>query len=153
MSRNQKRVSWFVLLLFILGAPSAAVFLLVAKERPSVKETSKKPREPFVASLPPAKDSKQRVEGEVVSLTPHGFEPKEITRPHKQFALIVENRSGLASVDFRLDREQGNNVRQAHATREQSKWSDVLDLPPGQYVLSEAAHPAWVCRITVASGN
>jgi hypothetical protein len=35
--------------------------------------------------------------------------------------------------------------------REQPNWSDVIDLQPGRYVLSDGDHPDWVCHITITA--
>ena len=91
------------------------------------------------------------IESELITITPHGFEPREITRPQGRFLLMVDNRSGLDGIALRLDHESGNRLREARERREELDWSDELDLKPGHYVLSEANHPGWVCKITVTS--
>ena len=92
---------------------------------------------------------KERVEGEIVTIQPQGFDPAEIARPRGKFALVVDNRSGLDEVTLRLDRENGPRQREAHVPHEGWNWSEVLELEPGRYVLTEANHPNWVCRIII----
>jgi len=89
------------------------------------------------------------MEAELITVTPNGFEPLEINRPKGSFLLMVQNRSGLPAVAIQLNREAGPNLRALQLPREQPNWDDVIDLEPGRYVLSEADHPSWSCRITI----
>jgi hypothetical protein len=85
----------------------------------------------------------------VITIRPSGFEPSEITRPAGRFILVVNNRSWLEETDLRLEREGGNRVREVRSRRNKPDWREVVDLPPGQYVLREANNPGWACRITI----
>jgi hypothetical protein len=80
-----------------------------------------------------------------------GFEPKEINRPKGQFLLVVHNRSGVEEVNLRLDHEAGNRLHEVRVGRDRLDWRAPLDLHPGQYVLTEAGHPGWICRINVTA--
>lgn len=104
------------------------------------------------SSPPPKVNPNQRpvrIEGEIITISRGGFEPTEITRPKGRFAVFVENRSGLEGVTLRLDRIAGNRLRDVNVPRDKLDWDDVLDLTPGQYVITEAGHPDWVCTITI----
>jgi hypothetical protein len=92
-----------------------------------------------------------RVQGYRVAFHSYGFEPVEITRPKGPFALVVENRTELEEPVFRLNRGTGNSVREARVNRKQRKWTDVFDLSPGEYVLTEVNHPNLTCTITVTA--
>jgi len=85
----------------------------------------------------------------LITITPGGFNATQITSPPIPFFLLIENRSGLSEVSLRLDRLAGSRLRQVSVGREQPDWSDLLDLTPGEYVLSEANHSDWNCRITI----
>jgi len=85
----------------------------------------------------------------LITITPGGFNTTQITSPAIPFFLLIENRSGLSEVSLRLDRVAGNRLRQVSVGREQPDWSDLLDLTPGEYVLREANHSDWNCRITI----
>jgi len=87
---------------------------------------------------------------ELVTITPRGFEPAAITRPKGRFLLPVDNRSGLDEVTLRIDRVAGDRLHEARVPRKELDWSEVVDLTPGQYLLTEASHPQWVCRFTIA---
>ena len=63
--------------------------------------------------------------------------------------LFVDNRSGLEEVTLRVDRVAGPRLHEVRVPREMLDWNEEINLTPGQYVLTEASHPDWVCRITV----
>jgi hypothetical protein len=89
------------------------------------------------------------IQGEVLTLTSHGFEPNTLIRPHGQFVLIVQNRSLVESIDLALDRVAGARLRDVPVPRNKYDWNDLFDLTPGQYTLTEAGHPKWSCDITI----
>jgi hypothetical protein len=88
-------------------------------------------------------------ESELITITPHGFEPQEITRPQGRFLLMVDNRSGVAATTLALTSEAGQRTREMQVPREAPNWSEVVELRPGRYVLTEANHARWSCRITI----
>jgi hypothetical protein len=110
---------------------------------------------PEVVKTAPASALTQRqrpiadFESELITITPHGFEPQEITRPQGRFLLMIDNRSGLASTSLSLTREAGPRTHEMGVPRESPNWSDIVDLPPGTFVLSELDHPRWACRIRI----
>ena len=111
--------------------------------RPETARTAIKPAQGFSAV------QTARVQTEIITIQPDGFEPSQITRPLGRVFLLVENHSGLGEVSLRLDREAGNRLRDVHVPREKLGWSDLVDLTPGKYALTEANHPDWVCDITI----
>lgn len=100
-------------------------------------------------SLAQNQPQRERVETELITVRPFGFEPAEITRKQGRFLLAVDNRSGLEEVTLRLDRVTGNRLRDVNVPRRKLDWREFMDLPPGRYVLSEAAHPEWTCTVTI----
>ena len=92
-----------------------------------------------------------QMESELITITPHGFEPREITRPKGRFLLMVDNRSGVAATSLQLTREAGARTHEMRVPREAPNWSDVVDLQPGRYLLTETDHPRWACRITITA--
>jgi hypothetical protein len=90
-------------------------------------------------------------ESELITITPHGFEPREITRPQGRFLLMIDNRSDLAATSLSLTREAGPRTHEMRVPREEPNWSDVVDLTPGRYVLTEADHSSWGCLITITA--
>lgn len=98
----------------------------------------------------------ERIEVELITVTPDGFQPKAITRASGKFIVALENRSGLKESSLRLDREAANRLISAPLIsapmangRLNLKYQ--TDLLPGSYVLTEASHPDWVCRLTIVA--
>lgn len=80
---------------------------------------------------------------------PLGFVPKEVTRPAGDYFFSVGNFSGVRELSLRLERENGAKLREVTAKRERP-WKGIVHLTPGTYLLTEANHPEWVCRITIS---
>jgi hypothetical protein len=91
----------------------------------------------------------QAVEAEVIALRPSGFEPAEITRPAGRVLMAVSDQSGLENAVLRLTKEGDRRVQEVRLSRRKRLWRKVVDLAPGDYILTEASHPEWACRITV----
>lgn len=89
------------------------------------------------------------LETELITITRHGFEPGEITRPAGRFLLMLDNHSDRAVLLLQLKREDGQVVKEARLKREDSDWNAIVDPPPGRYLLTEANHPHWSCVITI----
>ncbi len=98
-------------------------------------------------------------EHELLTLRRSGFEPAVITRPHGKFGIIISNRSEVAVLALKLTRMKGNKASDDPADKlkdvdmKEGKTHSLnqLDLPPGDYILTEAGHPEWTCRITLTS--
>ena len=88
-------------------------------------------------------------EAEIVTLQPWGFEPKEISRPPGPFFLAVDNQSGLPELDVSLESETRQKLHDVGVSKNKGRWRKKIALTPGTYLLREAGHPEWVCRITV----
>ena len=100
----------------------------------------------------PASPQSQRagdIDAELITILARGFEPAEINRPAGRFVLAIDDRSGLEEVVLRLERQDGQANDGFRTRRNQSEIRKVVDLPPGVYLLREARHPDWVCRITI----
>lgn len=151
MFRKRNEVLWLSLVLATIAILGIGLVVARTKVRGLTGNSGGRPAQHERTDQ--VSNPKERIEGELITVYPHGIEPAEITRGHRQFALILDNRSGLPEVDLRLDREQGSRVREVRVPHEQRNWSEILDLAPGQYVLSEANHPSWTCRITITPNN
>ena len=146
--KYRARLSVVVLLLagaFTAIASTIAIFKTVAAPKSAVSSSeASHARSPVSLSPPP-----DQLEAEVITILPGGFEPTEITRPKGRFLLSVENRSGLQHVEFQLSAETGIRVFQANRTWERADWNEVVNPPPGRYVLTETNHPTWQCVVTI----
>jgi len=94
--------------------------------------------------------SDTELEAEIVTATPTGFEPSEISRPPGRFLLAVDNRSGLGDLDLYLERQAGGRVNVALSRKGRLAWRQVVDLPPGHYILRAANDESWQCNITLS---
>lgn len=94
---------------------------------------------------------RERVETELITIKATGFEPAALSRPAGKFLLDVDNRSEIEEVELRLDRQDGSREKSARVRSTAPEWRGALDLRPGVYILSEANHSSWICRITITS--
>jgi uncharacterized cupredoxin-like copper-binding protein len=94
-----------------------------------------------------------KIESELITLRSFGFEPAAIKRPAGEVVFVINNRSHLQDVSMTLSRVQGNKpaerVKDAGIKKGQVNWLERFNLPPGDYVLTEASHPEWKCVITL----
>jgi hypothetical protein len=99
---------------------------------------------------PPEQGKKdQRLEVEVVNISPDGFEPQEIERKAGPFLLSVSNRSGIDSLNIKIETEQHGRFREKSLPLETPYWREVIDPPPGRYVITEANHPEWTLTFII----
>lgn len=98
-----------------------------------------------------AQSSQTPLQAELVTITPLGFEPAEITRPQGRFLFAIDNRSGLDEVDFYLERETGGRVNIPLTRRRKLAWREIIDLPPGTYLLRATNDESWRCRISITA--
>ena len=90
-----------------------------------------------------------KLEVELITLRPEGFEPLEIKRQKGSFVLLVDDRSGRENSSLQLQRLKGDRLRDLNTNRKKTEWYDVLNLPPGEYVLTDAVNPERRCQITI----
>ncbi|HEU4871385.1 MAG TPA: hypothetical protein VFT08_11080 [Pyrinomonadaceae bacterium] len=148
LSTRRLSITVVISVTLVLVVVAALAMRVRPRSGPTSKSTSTKDLDRRALALPTTPQS-DRVESELITILPNGFQPAEITRPRGRFLLAVENRSGISAVDFRLDAGLGNRVFQVNRTWERADWNEMLHLPPGRYVLTEASHPEWQCVITI----
>jgi hypothetical protein len=88
-------------------------------------------------------------EARLITFQPYGFEPSEVTLKAEPFLLAVDNRSGVHEPVFRVDRVAGDRLHEVRMAKGRLAWRQLVNLSPGDYVLTEATHPDLVCRITI----
>ena len=93
-----------------------------------------------------------KFETEIIELTPNGFLPSQITRkkPGKYY-IFVRNVTRIPTLQLRLDEDKGNRVKELPLTSDKRHWTELLELSPGNYTLTEAGHPGWACHIVIGN--
>lgn len=92
---------------------------------------------------------------EFVELGPYGFVPRQIVRqkPGKHF-VFVRTVVPIRPLVLRLLRETGSEkLKDVPIQAGKGYWNEVLDLTPGNYILTEANHPSWICKITIGNSK
>lgn len=135
------------LLVIVLLAAAVVIVSAATLMRPG--PNSKASAQASNVQLPERNRKIAQMESELITITPHGFEPQEITRPAGSFLLFIEDRSGFEQVSPQVSRLAGLRVFSLTISREQPDWSDVLNLQPGVYMVSDPDHPTWLCRVTI----
>lgn len=100
-------------------------------------------------TLSQQREKQVRLETELITLQPSGFEPNEIRRPQGAFILGVDNRAGVEAIELQFMRADGQRLNALQTPKRKVSWRDVVDLAPGQYLLSVANHPEWTCNVTI----
>ena len=165
-TRKSRTVKVFALLLVTICLTTAGAVMLKANPlawfAPSITQTaelstppstlpSAPPSTPHNTSLQQAQGQaeKEPLQAELITLRPTGFEPARMELVKGRFLLVVNNHSELPDVQLQLMRETGARMHAVRVPSDQVRWSEVVDLHPGTYVLTAVNHPDWVCRITV----
>ena len=82
-----------------------------------------------------------------IALTSSGFTPNEIQHAPGRFAIAVENTTLSGDYLLRLKAEDGTVLNEFQVQKGSSAWT--INLQTGTYVLTEADHPQWTCRIVI----
>lgn len=86
-----------------------------------------------------------------LTIRPTGFEPSEITVPAGEYFVVIHNATGLNQFAFRVERESGEQLLSVRLPFRRRYWKNTIHLRPGRFIISEADHPEWSCRITVTA--
>lgn len=97
----------------------------------------------------PMETTSPRVETELITIEPYGFEPAEIRRPQGRFRLGIDNRSGLEDIELQVETAGRSRVPILKNRNRRLSWREEVDLPPGNYLIRETNHPEWTCLITI----
>ena len=134
----------------LIGCVAWGLAVRAANRAPDPTPAVARPEMARAAAPKPQDPPAAQPEVEHVILTPFGFEPAQITRPSGEFQLTVANRSPASDIDLHLNQvSDGTLVRQQVMASQQVDWGDFFKLKPGNYVLTESAHPDWTCNITI----
>jgi len=84
-------------------------------------------------------------------LRPEGFDSKTLAIAKGSYILILLNRTGLENLALQVSRVVGNGEKPKDIIFDANKKyriDSLIDLTPGDYVVTVQEHPEWVCRIT-----
>jgi hypothetical protein len=156
ISKREHRLVWWsfatviilsTITVFVVGAYNRDLAAWpVMKPHQAALVSSQPPPASRLSTMPQSDDVPDAIS---LTLYRQGFEKGEIAITKGRFVLEVLNRTGLGSITLSLRSQNGASLRQAQVQREQPQWADMLDLPPGEYVLSVGEHAEWNCKITV----
>ena len=130
---------------YLLAALGIASVTVAVGMRARVNKTASATVEPQGSPQP----TRNRIEGEVITLRPAGFEPRHITRSEGPFHIFINNYCHLSVATLLIERENGVPVRKISLPEDKRTWSDIVDLPAGNYRLRETTHSHWFCQITL----
>ena len=108
---------------------------------------------PKAAAIAQSIQPPNMLETQRITLTPMGFEPAEVTRPAGRFLLAINDRSGQGDSRFVLRRSTGEQLREFRVaiTPRKHEWREVVNLPPGRYLLSDGDNPEHVCHLLLTN--
>jgi hypothetical protein len=147
-NRRLKFVICFVAAVLILATATTAA--LRSKKTAPIAKTFVTSSSQQTAAVEHA-SRRSEVEALPIQLKRGGFVPGEIIRPAGHYFLSVTNISGVGDVLLRLDREGGGRLHESNVHRERPSWRQNVYLTPGTYLLTEANHSEWVCRLTITA--
>jgi hypothetical protein len=112
-------------------------------------EASAPAKDPAVVAVQ-SKSPATRIPTHVITLRPDGFDPAEVLWQKGKSFLTIDNHSNVSVINLLLERLAGGHVKEIKLRMRKERSAGVLDLPPGDYLLTEVNHPQWVCRIKVS---
>ena len=139
-------ISGALILAHFRRAPSEAATVVQAQGRPGLLLLQDLVRVPMTVMT-----NNPVVETMLITVTPTGFEPAELTRAKGRFLLAIDNQSGLDEVEFYFERETGRRVNVPLSRRGKIAWREIVDLTPGTYILRATNDESWRCRITITA--
>jgi hypothetical protein len=151
-----------VLVLFAAYIVSARTWLKndgsrkpLAQPRTSTGSKIIQPEAGQAQSQSPTAAQPEQLEVELITVGPNGFEPALIKRPAGPFLLVIQNRSGTDLGPLLLEADEsgrptpGNRIASARIDRERLDYSELLELPSGNYRLRQSENSAWSFRISL----
>lgn len=84
-------------------------------------------------------------------LRPEGFDSESLAIAKGSYVLILLNRTGLEDLSLQVSRVVGNGEKPKDIvfdSKKKYRIDSLIDLTPGDYVVSVQGHPEWSCRIS-----
>jgi hypothetical protein len=82
-----------------------------------------------------------------IHLSVEGFTPSQVQHAAGTLAIAVHNANVSGEYTLRLKAGDGTVVKEVQVQEGSAAWT--VTLSAGEYTLTEASHPQWLCRITV----
>jgi hypothetical protein len=140
-----------VVAVVILGSFGMSVRARLKNGPPSEAPASAEVPPQNLAALPSQVNTPgTRLTSHLITLRSSGFEPAEAVWPRGPFFLSIDNRSNVNDITLRVDRRTGGRLKEVNLKMRKQRSAGVFNPPPGQYLLTEANHPEWICHITIS---
>jgi len=146
MHRTASVASLLATLVLVMGVGTA---MSGAPKMSTPAQTTSSSQSSQQASAPNMQRVKEKIGSESILITRYGFQPAEISRAAGRFFLLVQNRSGANPLALRVSSQGGGTLREFTITSNELDWADEINLPAGQYTVTEANHPDWVCTLMI----
>lgn len=88
-----------------------------------------------------------------INLTRFGFEPAAATVSAGKCFITIRNMTGTDSINLTISSKQGQTLLAEKTQKERRRWDKLLDLTPGDYVISAEGNPDWVYALTILPPN
>ena len=86
----------------------------------------------------------------LIYVTPHGFQQPVVNVPRGVYHVLIRNRSGMDGLTFTMSNGHNEVVLQGSANAGQNVVQRVFPFQNiEEYVVREASHPDWQCRLIV----
>lgn len=82
-----------------------------------------------------------------LELNTDGFTPAAVQRAAGTFAIAVENSALSGEYTLQMKAHDGTVIKEVQVQKGSAAWT--ITLSAGEYTVTEASHPQWLCRITV----
>lgn len=144
---GRARVRLALLSVAVLGLSS---FIIVARARMTNPAQGKAsaPAQGQAGARQPGRPE-TRIISHLLTLRQRGFDQAEVSWPKGRFFITVNNLTNVNELNLQLDRQTGGRVKEAKLKMRRERSLGVFDMTPGVYLLTEAGHPGWACRITI----
>jgi hypothetical protein len=149
-----RRASTVISILLVLASIGMAAVLKFRKG-PSPRDDKPASTQGSIPALAPIPglpvDAKEGEPGKflLLTITPTGFDPSQVTLAAGQYLVLVESRTGLDTFGVVANRERGERLFNDRLERFQRRWKKTIDFKPGRYFIREADHPEWKCLLTI----
>jgi flagellar hook assembly protein FlgD len=103
------------------------------------------------ASLAFSASAQQRPSPSQITITvsSQGITPTTTTANAGPIRLTIENQKAMERVTLRISNQSGELIREISVPDKSSEWKTEVELPIGQYVISDVSNSSASCRITV----